>query len=89
LSFDAPQDPVFPFPTLSVQAGRYTVESLYPLNSLLFYDGRGNFLATVSLSNLAGLIRDLNVPSDAQLVALWAQDAQRFTSAMTNVTAIY
>jgi hypothetical protein len=87
-SFDAPEDPVFPFPSLEISQGRYTVSSAYPENRLVCYDGQGYHVYTASLGSLAGSISELGIPSSAQTAALWAQDAQRFTSAFTDVTAI-
>jgi len=86
--FDAPEDPAFPFPTLEISGGRYTVRSAYPENRLVCYDEQGNYVHTASLGSLSGSIADLGIPSSAQTAALWAQDAQRFTSAFTDVAAI-
>jgi len=87
-TFDAPEEPRFPFPTLEVSAGRYTVDSAYPQNHLLCYDEQGSYVSSVNLADLSGSIADLGIPSQARTAALWAEDAQYFTSAMTYVTAI-
>ena len=87
-SFDAPENPIFPFPALEISGDRYTVNSAYPENSLVCYDGSGNYIFTVSLPGLSGSIADLDIPGEAQTAALWAQDTQRFTSAFTDVAAI-
>jgi hypothetical protein len=83
--FDAPEEPRFPFPTLNIQEGRYTVVSAYPVNRLVCYDGEGNYVSTVNLSGLAGAIGELNIPPSARTAALWAEDTLYFTSAFTNV----
>jgi len=88
-SFDAPESPVFPFPSLDINGGRYTINSAYPENRLVCYDGQGNYIHTASLGSLSGSIGDLDVPSNAQTAALWARDTQRFTSAFTDVAAIH
>jgi len=88
-SFDAPAEPRFPFPVLDISNGQYTVTSQYPRNSLIFYDDQGNYVRTESLSSLSGQLRDLNLPSNARAVALWAEDTQYFTSAYTYVASIY
>ena len=87
-TFDAPADPRFPFPTLQISGGRYTVESAYPSNRLLCYDEQGNHIFSVNLTSLNGSINDLGIPSQAKTAALWAEDAQYFTSAVTYVTPL-
>jgi len=87
-SFDAPEEPRFPFPVLEINDGLYTVNSLYPGNRLVCYDEQGNYVFTANLSTLSGQISDLNIPSNARTAALWAEDAQYFTSAFTYVTTI-
>jgi len=87
-TFDAPQDPRFPFPTLEISGGRYTVSSAYPSNRLVCYDEEGNHVFSVNLTGSYGLINDLGIPSQARSAALWAEDAQYFTSAITYVTPL-
>jgi hypothetical protein len=87
-SFDAPEEPRFPFPVLEISEGQYTVNSSYPSNRLVCYDEQGNYIYTANLANLSGQLSELNLPSNARTAALWAEDAQYFTSAFTYVTAI-
>ncbi len=87
-SFDAPEEPRFPFPALEINNGVYTVTSLYPGNRLVCYDEQGNYVHTVNLSNLNGQISELDIPSSARTAALWAEDTQYSTSAYTYVTPI-
>ena len=87
-TFDAPTDPRFPFPSLEISEGRYTVDSSYPANRLLCYDEQGSHVFTANLSRLNGSIDDLGLPAQARTAALWAEDTQYFTSAFTYVTAI-
>jgi hypothetical protein len=87
-SFDAPSEPRFPFPALEISGGRYTVDSAYPVNRLVCYDEQGNHIFSVNLANLNGAINELGIPSQARTAALWAEDAQYFTSAITYVTAL-
>jgi len=87
-SFDAPEQPRFPFPTLEISNGQYMVNSMYPSNRLVCYDEQGNYVHTVNLSNLSGQISELDIPSNARTAALWAEDTQYFTSAFTYVTPI-
>ena len=87
-SFDAPEDTRFPFPTLEIIEGRYTVNSSYPENRLVCYDEQGNFIFTASLSALSGSISELGIPSHTKTAALWAEDALYFTSAFTDAAAV-
>jgi hypothetical protein len=88
-SFDAPGEPRFPFPSLKINEGQYTINSLYPLNRLVCYDERGNYYSIVNIDTLSGPVSNLNLPSSIRSVALWAEDTQYFTSAFTNVVSIY
>jgi len=87
-SFDAPEYPRFPFPSLEISGGQYTVNSMYPSNRLVCYDEQGNYVHTASLKNLSGEISELDLPSNTRTAALWAEDAQNLTSAFTYVTPI-
>jgi hypothetical protein len=87
-SFDAPEEPRFPFPVLQISQGRYTVDSAYPVNRLVCYDEQGNYTYSVNLTNLSGAVSELGIPSQARTAALWAEDAQYFTSAITYVAAL-
>jgi hypothetical protein len=87
-SFDAPESPRFPFPTLGISGGQYKVTSTYPANRLVCYDGEGNYVSTVNLSGLSGSIDDLGIPQNARTAALWAEDARYFTSAFTDVAPL-
>jgi len=82
--FDAPEDPRFPFPFFSIENGIYKTDSRYPVNSFIVYDQQGNALKTIPVPNPEGSISDLGLPSNARLLALWAQDEQYSTSAMTS-----
>jgi hypothetical protein len=87
-SFDAPEDPRFPFPMLSINEGQYTVNSSYPENRFICYDQQGNMVSVVPVSALSGAIQDLEIPSNARTAALWSEDSLYFTSALTDVVSI-
>jgi len=87
-TFDAPEEPRFPFPTLEISGGRYTATSAYPSNRLVCYDEKGNHVFSTNLANLSGSVADLGIPSQARSAALWAEDTQYLTSAITYVTAL-
>ena len=87
-TFDAPEESRFPFPALEIRGGRYTVESAYPSNRLVCYDEKGTHVYTANLANLSGSVAELGIPPQARTAALWADDPQYFTSAITYVTAL-
>jgi hypothetical protein len=87
-TFDAPEEPRFPFPALVISGGQYTVVSAYPANRLVCFDEQGNHIFSVNLSSLSGSVAELGIPAQARTAALWAEDAQYLTSAMTYVTAL-
>jgi hypothetical protein len=87
-SFDAPEEPRFPFPTIQVSEGRYTVSSSYPVNRLVCYDQSGSYHSTINLNTLSGTTASLNLPSNVTSAALWAEDARYFTSAYTDAVAV-
>ncbi|MDR2760090.1 MAG: hypothetical protein LBB78_12010 [Spirochaetaceae bacterium] len=87
-SFDAPEEPRFAFPVLTINDGQYRIESLYPENRFLCYDEGGEWLTVIDAPAKEGTVANLNLPSNARTVALWAEDAEYFTSALTEVVPI-
>jgi hypothetical protein len=87
-SFDAPTEPRFAFPVLTINNGEYRIESLYPENKFICYDEGGEFLAVENLPGHEGNVRELNLPSNTRTVALWAEDAEYLTSALTEVVPV-
>jgi hypothetical protein len=87
-TFDAPVASRFPFPLLEINEGQYRIDSKYPENKFICYDAQGNFIADVPLANTAGAIAGLNIPSSVRTVALWADDPEYFTAALTDAAAI-
>lgn len=88
-TFDAPEESRYPFPFFSITDGRYLVESGYPVHSLICYDGEGNFVSTMPLTVLDGAVADLALPSGSiKALALWAEDTEYLTSALTDVVPI-
>jgi hypothetical protein len=87
-TFDAPEASRFPFPRLSIREGRYQVDSKYPENSFICYDEQGNFVKTLPLMNPVGLVSELDIPSNARAVALWADDPEYSTAALTDIVSV-
>jgi hypothetical protein len=78
----------YTFPELEIANGNYTVRSEWPANRLIGYDSSGNYSVTISLSSVSGRVSDLRLPSNVRTVALWAEDANSFCSAFTNVVSV-
>ncbi|MDR1618889.1 MAG: hypothetical protein LBS06_07580 [Treponema sp.] len=87
-SFDAPEESPYPFPYLSVADGRYRIDSFYPENKLLCYDGEGGYLKTQVLDRPEGPLADLQLPAAARSAALWAADPLLSISALTDVASL-
>jgi hypothetical protein len=87
-TFDAPRDPRFPFPFLSVAEGVYRIDSSYPENRFICYDAQGDFVTLFNLEQLDGLVSDLDLPANVRGAALWAEDPAYATSALTNVVSL-
>jgi hypothetical protein len=85
ISFDVPEEPRFPFPSFIITGDNYRLESRYPRNHFICYDAQGNFVRTVELKDREGSISALNLPSGVRTAALWAEDAEYYTSALTNM----
>jgi hypothetical protein len=87
-TFDAPAESRFPFPSLVIREGRYQVESRYPENMLICYDAQGASLGVVRLAGFSGSVSSLGLPSGARSAALWAEDREYATSALTSVVSL-
>jgi len=87
ITFDAPENPRYPYPSLRITEGRYTIDSRYPVNSLIAYDQQGTILRTVPVRNTEGTVSELNIPGTTRLLALWAQDNEYHTSALTEAVS--
>jgi hypothetical protein len=82
-TFDAPAGSRFPFPTLELREARYRAESRYPENKLIGYDSQGLPVQTIPLEGLSGSVASLKLSSRVMTVALWAEDREYSTSALT------
>jgi hypothetical protein len=87
-TYDGPEDSPHPFPFLSISDGMYRIDSGYPVNHLLCYDAQGNYVQTVTLTQIAGQIRDLRLVNNARTAALWAEDPEYHISALTEAAAL-
>ena len=86
-SFDAPREARYPFPFLYIGEGRYRIESEYPEHYIVCYDGSGVFLKNVPVTDLEGDLATLDLPGETRALALWDEDSEYFTSALTDVVS--
>jgi hypothetical protein len=87
-TFDAPEESNFSFPFLAINAGEYHIESQYPQNRLVLYDGEGVYVNTLSPAGLDGPLSSLNIPGNVRSASLWAEDPEYRTSAYTNAVSV-
>jgi len=71
------------FPRLRIAEGRYSVSSTYPKNTLLVYDKTGARIRSTVLSSKSGNLGGLKLPEAAFSLALWAEDEDSFSAALT------
>ncbi|MDR2536241.1 MAG: hypothetical protein LBD29_09455 [Treponema sp.] len=88
LSFDIPENPRYPFPVFSIHEGRYNIESQYPQHNLLCYDEAGNYVRSISVEVPQGETASLGLPSNVRSIALWAEDSEYYTSALTEISPL-
>lgn len=86
--FDVPETPRYPFPSLAVADGRYTIESEYPDAYFLCYGTDGSFRSTVLADSKSGAVSQLGIGSDILSVALWAHDREHSVSALTKMLPV-
>jgi hypothetical protein len=87
-TFDAPESSRYVFPLFSINDDQYTIESQYPQHFLICYDETGNYLKTIPVDTLQGNLQALGLPSNSKAIALWAEDAEYYTSALTDLVPI-
>jgi hypothetical protein len=71
-----------------VAEANYTIESSYPSHSFICYDSEGNITRTVPVQNLNGTVASLGLSSSVRALALWAEDAEYQTSALSDLVPI-
>jgi len=87
-TFDGPVEPRFPFPVFTIEDGQYALTSGYPVNRLLCYDQSGGFVQIAPIPAASGPVSALGLPGGVRTVALWAEDAERRTSAVTGAVSV-
>jgi hypothetical protein len=86
-TFDAPAESRFSFPVLRINEGRYQVVSQYPANKFICYNAQGDTIRVLSLTSLEGPLSSLGLPQDTRSLALWAEDPEYLSSAMTDLVS--
>jgi len=87
-TYDGPETPPYPFPTLSVGEGMYHIDSLYPANRFICYDLQGKTIQTINVRDLEGSIRDLRFTNAVRTVALWAEEPLYRISVLTEAVSV-
>jgi hypothetical protein len=82
--FEVPDTPHYPFPELAVEDGAYTIKCDYPEMYFLGFGSDGAYLSTVTASAFSGRVADLRFANNIASFALWADDSERSTAALTN-----
>jgi hypothetical protein len=86
--FDTPKTSKHPLPKLTIKDGNWTLESQYPEDHLICYDGTGAYLRTVRLHARAGTIAGLGLPPETHTVSYWGEDTESATAVLTTQASI-
>jgi len=87
-TYDGPETPPYPFPSLTYSGSVYQIDSQYPVNRLICYDQQGKILSAVQVRQLSGDIRDLRVGGVIRTMSLWAEEPEYRISILTEAIPI-
>jgi hypothetical protein len=87
-TYDGPETPPYPFPSLSYSGGMYQIDSQYPVNRIICYDQQGKIAQAVQVAELNGNIRDIMVIGNIRTIALWAEVPEYHLSILTEAISI-
>ena len=87
-TYDGPETPPYPFPSLSFSDGMYQINSQYPVNRIIGYDQQGKIAQVIQVRELNGRLRDLRFASAVRTVALWAEEPEYHISILTEAVSI-
>jgi len=87
-TYDGPETPPYPFPSLSYSEGLYQIDSRYPVNRLIGYDQQGKIAQVIPIGELSGSLRDLRFTGAVRTVALWAEEPEYRVSILTEAISI-
>jgi len=87
-TYDGPETPPYPFPSLSYLGGYYIIDSQYPVNRLICYDQQGKLITAVQVFEFSGSIRELKVETTIRTMALWAEAPEYRISILTETIPV-
>jgi len=87
-TYDGPETPPYPFPSLSLSDEMYQIDSQYPINRIICYDQQGKIVQVVQARELNGYIMDLRVIGTIRTIALWAEEPEYQISILTEAISI-
>jgi len=87
-TYDGPETPPYPFPSLSYSEGSYLINSRYPVNRIIGYDQQGKITQVIQVKELSGSLRDLRVTNAVRTIALWAEEPEYKISILSEAISI-
>jgi hypothetical protein len=87
-TYDGPETPPYPFPSLSFSDGLYKIDSRYPVNRVIGYDQQGKISQVIEVREFSGSLRDLRVTGTVRTIALWAEEPEYHLSILTEAISI-
>jgi hypothetical protein len=87
-TYDGPEIPPYPFPSLSFSEGSYQIDSQYRVNRLIGYDQQGKIAQVIQVRELRGSLIDLRVAGTVRTIALWAEEPEYHLSILTEAISI-
>jgi len=87
-TYDGPETPPYPFPSLSFSEGLYQIDSRYPVNRVIGYDQQGKITQVIQVRELRGSLSDLRVTGTVRTIALWAEEPEYHISILTEAISI-
>jgi hypothetical protein len=87
-TYDGPETPPYPFPSLSFSDGTYQIDSQYPVNRVICYDQQGKIVQVTQVRELSGNLRDIRATGAVRTIALWAEEPEYRISILTEAISI-
>jgi len=87
-TYDGPETPPYPFPSLSFSGEFYQIDSQYPVNRIIGYDQQGKIVQVIQVRELRGNLIDIRVTGTVRTIALWAEEPEYHLSILTEAISI-
>ena len=87
-TYDGPESPPHPFPSLTIREGNYLIESQYPVNHFVGYDAQGRVVQTLTVTSHEDSVWNLRLSSSVRSLALWAEAPEFHVSAFTEAVPL-